>query len=894
MALRDAGLGLTAYYYFDFRAKAKQDLRGFLSSLVVQLCAKSDSCYQILLRLYSVHDNGSQLPDDDALVQCLKDMLELPEQPTIYLIVDALDECPSTCGVVSPRDWVLEFIEDLVESHLPNLRICASSRPEADISEALGPLASHTVSLHDEAGQKQDIVDYVTFVVHSDRKMRKWRAEDKKLVINTISERADGMFRWVFCQLETLRGCYPQGLRRALDKLPETLDATYERTFLGIEKTKREYAYRLFQCLVVSIRPLRVEELAEVLAVLLDTGEDSEYHADWCPEDAQQEVLSTCSSLIAITNVDGSSVVQFSHFSVKEFLMSSRLANAGEPLSRYHILPNSSHSVIARACLCVLLSLGDQVDKNVVENHPFALYASRYWVDHANCERVLSSIGDLVESLFDLDQPHFATWVWLYDVDRPWQGHMATTRPMKPNATPLYYASLCGFRNIVKYLATTHPGDVDASGGCHCTALHAAITKREVDTVLELLQQGADKYVLDRFDQSPLHNASRYGYLDLVEVLLEAGVEVNLRNSGDETPLDVSLYSGNDDVAHFLIERGANVHRRDERGQTPLHKAARYGHLRIVQFLLDLDIGVGFQNRDQDTPLSLASTGDHVEACVEASRPLIEHQSDVASADDKGWTPLHFASRHGHADVVRLLLDNGADVNVQQINLWAPLHLASRHGHLKVAELLIERGAEVDVLDQDQHASLSLASGNGELDVVRLLIKCGSNVNSRDTQGWTSLHSAARNGHLDVVKLLLDSGADIGMRDMSDKAPFDIALDNGRHDVVNILTHHGGNPSTRFGESVRSTSLEAESQNNIPTISFLEPQRPTSDADEETNDEHSTSLHSAMENKSVGTIKRLLDRGADANERDKHFQTPLLVASIGRAHKRVRFLQLRL
>jgi hypothetical protein len=184
---------LTAYYYFDFRSKAKQNLRGLLSSLVVQLCAKSDPCYQILLRLYSTHDNGSQLPDDDSLIQCLKEMLTLPEQPLMYLTVDALDESPCTSGVVSPRDSVLNLIEDLVESRLPNLRICVTSRPEADILEALGPLASHTVSLHDEDGQKQDIADYVTFVVHSDRRMRKWRADDKKLVIDTISERADGM-----------------------------------------------------------------------------------------------------------------------------------------------------------------------------------------------------------------------------------------------------------------------------------------------------------------------------------------------------------------------------------------------------------------------------------------------------------------------------------------------------------------------------------------------------------------------------------------------------------------------------------------------------------------------------------------------------------------------------
>jgi len=184
---------LVAYYYFDFRDTAKQDVRGLLSSLVAQLCAKSDLCYDILSHLYSQHDAGSQLPDDEALTQCLKDMLELPGQPQIYIIVDALDECPNSSGVPSPREGVLDLIEDFVESHLPNLRICVTSRPEADIQEALGPLASYSVSLHDEDGQKQDILDYVSSVVQSDRKMRKWRAQDKELVIDTLSRRADGM-----------------------------------------------------------------------------------------------------------------------------------------------------------------------------------------------------------------------------------------------------------------------------------------------------------------------------------------------------------------------------------------------------------------------------------------------------------------------------------------------------------------------------------------------------------------------------------------------------------------------------------------------------------------------------------------------------------------------------
>ena len=182
-----------AYYYFDFRDSAKQDVRGLLSSLVVQLCAMSDLCHDVLSGLYSKHNVGLRLPDDDSLTQCLKDMLELPGLPPVYIVIDALDECPETSGAPSPRELVLDLIVDLVESPLSNLRICVMSRPEADIREVLGPLVSYSVSLHDEDGKKQDITDYINSTVQSDRKMRKWRAEDRQLVVDALTQRADGM-----------------------------------------------------------------------------------------------------------------------------------------------------------------------------------------------------------------------------------------------------------------------------------------------------------------------------------------------------------------------------------------------------------------------------------------------------------------------------------------------------------------------------------------------------------------------------------------------------------------------------------------------------------------------------------------------------------------------------
>ena len=183
-----------AYYYFDFRDTDKQHRRGLLSSLLCQLCAVSDACYEILARLYSAHAGGTREPSDGALTQCLMDMLQLEGQPAIYIIVDALDECPNSTGMPTPREKVLEFLEDLIDYELPNVHICVSSRPEFDIRSVLEPLARFRVSLHDETGQKKDILDYLTTVIRSDRRMRKWRAEEKQLVIDTLSDRADGMY----------------------------------------------------------------------------------------------------------------------------------------------------------------------------------------------------------------------------------------------------------------------------------------------------------------------------------------------------------------------------------------------------------------------------------------------------------------------------------------------------------------------------------------------------------------------------------------------------------------------------------------------------------------------------------------------------------------------------
>ena len=182
-----------AYFYFDFRDVDKQGLSNLLPSLLIQLSASSDPCCDILSRLYIAHKRGVQKPNDRAMVECLKEMLTLEAQGPTYIILDALDECPITSTIPSPREKVLELVDELVGLHLPNVHICATSRPEHDIQAVLKDLALRPVSLHDESGQQEDIIKYVTAFVRSDRKVRRWLEEDKVLVIKTLSEKADGM-----------------------------------------------------------------------------------------------------------------------------------------------------------------------------------------------------------------------------------------------------------------------------------------------------------------------------------------------------------------------------------------------------------------------------------------------------------------------------------------------------------------------------------------------------------------------------------------------------------------------------------------------------------------------------------------------------------------------------
>ncbi len=459
----------------------------------------------------------------------------------------------------------------------------------------------------------------------------------------------------MFCQLDALRHCLPSSVRRTLEELPESLDETYQRIVMDIKKGNKAHAYRMLQCLTVAIRPLSVDELAGLLAFDFDAsmGGIPKLNPDWRWQDHEQAVLSVCSSLITIVVANDSRVVQFSHFSVKEFLMSDRLAKSTNDISQYHIVLEDANTVTAQACLGVLLR--DSADQNITENVSLAGYAARHWVTHAQVENVAPRIRNGMQHLFDPNKPYFSAWVRLHDVDNYGFSPDDLENKRQPQVAPLYYAALCGLNEIVTKLVHDHPQcAVALCGGCG-TALHAASFQGHLQVVRSLLHCGVDVDVRGLWNWTPLQFASRNGYVNVVQCLLDHGADANSRGWSHITSLSLAAVFGHLDIVRVLLGHHADVNCQDIEGLTPLHNASSYYHSKsdhpqVVELLLEHGANPNARDNDHKTPLHLVPSSKLEVACI-----LLKHGADVDAEDKEGRTPLLAALANGHNEIARLL-----------------------------------------------------------------------------------------------------------------------------------------------------------------------------------------------------------------------------------------------
>jgi ankyrin repeat protein len=489
----------------------------------------------------------------------------------------------------------------------------------------------------------------------------------------TLSEkltRLSRRFQWVFCQLDMLRHTVELDVRAILAKLPKTLDETYERVLKDINESNRERACRLLHCLAVAVRPLRVEELAEILTFDFDAAWEGipKFHAERRPKDQEEAVLSICSSLITIVDNRGSRVVQFSHFSVKEFLTSNHLASSTGQLTPYHTLPGRAHTILAQVCLSLLLHLDDSDDSKTVKDSPLAEYAARNWVAHAQFEDVTSCVEHGMISLFDPNRPHFSAWIRLYDIDAESGEKLSTAI-----ASPLYYSALCGFHDLVRRLALKYPPLINTFGGSFGFPAVAALYRNHFSVAELLLKHGGRVDVRDMRQQTALYKAidRQPGKvaLEAVRFLLDHGADVNARRDDLWTPLHLAVNIGELSVARMLLEYQADVNSRNDAGQAPLHLLCTRETRRkddrsdIAKLLLERGAKVDVKDKNGATPLQLASYNQRVKIV----RVLLDHGANADTKNDQGKIPLQLAYLTGSQDspedgvgVALLLLEHGA------------------------------------------------------------------------------------------------------------------------------------------------------------------------------------------------------------------------------------------
>ena len=409
---------------------------------------------------------------------------------------------------------------------------------------------------------------------------------------------------------------------------------------------------------------------------------------DWRSEDPAHAVLSTCPSLLSVVDVAGSSVIQFAHFSVKEYLMSERLAEANNTMSRFHVSMALGHTIVAQACLGFLLHLDGNITRDYVKEFPLAEYAAKHWVDHALFEGVSSNTQDGMKRLFDPNGRHLSVWVWIYDPESrryPYRDKKAEL-PSLARGTTLHYAVICGLLDIVRFLIVTHKQDINARGfDRNETSLIVASRVGLPKVVRVLLEYGADKDARDTFGWSPLEMASTTGHVEVIQVLLACGIDVNSR---------------------------------DSKGHTALHAASRTGQFAAARVLLEHNADVNAGRWDNQTPLHFAWN----EA---VTRVLIENHANTNSKDTADRTPLHRALQLGRAEAVALvLLENGADVNSRDSDESTPLHIASGNGYFNLVRVLIQRGADVHARSRGK-TPVQLALAQGHRDVMQLLLEHG-------------------------------------------------------------------------------------------------------------------------------------------------------------------------
>ncbi|SCV35431.1 related to ankyrin [Fusarium fujikuroi] len=570
------------YFFFDFTDTSKQSLEGLVCSLCSQLYRKERKVQERLDSLYSSCDDGHQQPTTEALEAAFNDMIQ--QAGEVWIVVDALDECRTRKGF--PTGGLLSWLKTLLDTQQLNVHLLVTSRPEQDIESAITgwDRIQDVVPIQSKLTM-DDIRTYVHTRVRQHPGLARWQQQPKVQgeIEAALIEKADGMFRWVSCQLDALENCLdPLTLRRALASMPTTLDETYARI---LEHTPHEYKHhtiRILQLLTFSERPLQLNEVIDAIAV--ETEPCFRFKVENRMPNPR-EISKYCSSLVSIVIKDGdigkpkATKIQLAHFSVKEYLMSDRL----EHKIAKHFDETTAKASITEICLTYLLELDQSLSIALARGYK-----------------------EIVEILLD-------------------RGANINAEGADINAEGGYYgnalqaASAEGYKEIVQMLLD-RGADINAKDRDYGNALQAASAEGHKEIVKMLLNRGAIVNAKGGYYSNALQAASAEGHKEIIQMLLDRGADINAKGAiinakgrYYSNALQAASVEGHKEIVQILLGRGADINAEGGRYGTALQAASARGHKETVQMLLDRGADINAEDGDYGTALQAVSAEGHKE-----------------------------------------------------------------------------------------------------------------------------------------------------------------------------------------------------------------------------------------------------------------------------------------
>ena len=866
-----------AFFYFDFNNQSTmQDHNRFLRSIIEQLSSECGDIPKSLAALYRRSRNGTLQPMTADLLTTLQSIIH--DFSHFYLVIDAFDECKE-------KQQFLGFLNAVMMWKFPQTHILVTSRTDID-AEIRNRKWDCTSIIIEEHLVDADVEKHVLATLEDDEILNRWDPEQQRLIAKSLIEGTKGNFRWVSCQIEALKDCHTLAeLEDALRSLPATLEDTYERALSLIDEKRKEAIRNVLRWLCFSARPVRLEEIAEVMAVDFAAKPRPVYDPRKRLIDSER-FFQTYSSLVHVVKTKSKKAeygeLILAHLSVRDFLVSPKIHNSG--VSYFAIDALSSHTNIAETCLIYLRQFNEPLElvSRPPESYSLARYAAKHWPLHVQevvgaagrllrtpthqlskvskgdvitliiefllqILKILSSsstseqvrglptdLNHLCLELLSAQDAQLQSQILLFDPDTPWieQPDVARTLNILPSA--LYYAAHAGLETSVKTLLAKG-ADPNATGGRYGNALQAAACRGHLNVIRLLLAGGANVALTGGDYGNALQGACSYGHRRCAALLILIGADVNAKGGEHVTALHAAAFIGHERIAALLIENGAEIDSLDNQRSTPLLWAAREGHQETVRLLL-------------------------------------EHGADCMIQDESGWTALDECAPPGFDSIVRMLIDHHPPIiHSKDTKDYTALHHTAPQDHDSTVRILLNAGMEIDARNLYGRTPIFQAVGSGHEETVRVFLEKGANINAIDNEGWSVLHIAVFHEHVAITALLLDHGAKVNC-DADGITPLHVAVLRENIDLVELLLEYDAD--VNIGHDFVGTAYDfsrlhekGEAQNILLSLKI---ETPTSTI---------TGLRIAVCAKSEAKIRRLLELGADINARDEGGMTALLWAS---------------